>query len=102
MMDDALRRLLIRCRASLLGCLHESELDLDRPERATTLTRRIADIDTALGLQDGQHEPPADGAITDPGWGILPPVGGRVRRPASLTPGRPVGFRGGGMGKAAS
>ena len=47
-MDPSLRRLLLRVRSALHGCLHESELDLDRPERAAVLARRIADIDTVL------------------------------------------------------
>ena len=56
-LDDATRRLLLRCRSALHGCQHESELDLDRPERAAVLARRIADIDAALGVQ---QEPAAD------------------------------------------
>jgi len=52
-LDDATRRLLLRCRSALHGCQHESELDLDRPERAAVLARRIADIDAALGVNAG-------------------------------------------------
>ena len=56
MMDDSLRRLLLRVRSALHGCQHESELDLDRPERAAVLARRIADIDAALGGREGVEE----------------------------------------------
>jgi len=55
-LDDATRRLLLRCRATLHGCQHESELDLERPERAAVLARRVADIDAALGAREGVEE----------------------------------------------
>ena len=64
-MDPSLRRLLLRVRSALHGCLHESELDLDRPERAAVLARRIADIDTVLAGEPavetgrGTSPPPA-------------------------------------------
>ncbi len=47
--DDRMWRLLVRCRATLRSCLHETEIDLMRPERAAMLGRRIADLDLALG-----------------------------------------------------
>lgn len=62
-MDDSLRRLLLRCRSALHSCLHESELDLDRPERNATLARRLADIDAVLGSGGAVPDAEPDRAV---------------------------------------